>query len=207
MSTVLTPTKAAQTDLLAWQDVAAAAYVEGSALDVSAMFAAAICIKIGRQTATAFTAGSPNIRIQGSIKTTGLTEWTDLWVYQPGVGVATIAKTTTNGAITANDATFVLTSGTNIVASDFLFLGHTTLTAKYELIRVKSISSNTVTPVHNVVNAHDTGANVTEQAEEAVGIIDLSGIMRLRAVADNIGSGQGIYVEVGLTALTAVAGT
>lgn len=204
--TTFTPTKTAQTDLLAWADYASLAYTEGTALDVSGVFSAAISIKIGRLTGTAFTAGSPNVRIQGSLVSSGNDQWTDLYVYQPAVG-ASIAATTANGAITANDATFVVASATNIAAGDKLFLGHTTDTTKYELITVKSVSGTTITPVHNVVKAHDTGALITDQAEEVMPMIGLQGYLRLRAVVDNNGSGQGIKVEVKCTTLTNIIGT
>lgn len=205
MSTTFTPTKTNQTDLLAWQDVASAAYVEGSAFDCSAAFGASISIKLGRQTSTAFTAGSPNIRIQGSIKSSGLDQWVDLFVFQPAVGTS-IAQTTANGAISANASTYVVTSASNIAAQDLMFLGHTTDTTKYEILRVKSISSTTVTPIHNVVNAHDSGCKISDQAEELLVALSLDGVMRIRAVADNIGSGQGIYVEVGMTTFTNIVG-
>lgn len=205
MSTVFTPIKTNQIALLAWQNVASAAYVEGSALNCATMFAGFVCIKVGRQTSTAFTSGSPNIRIQGSLKSSGADQWTDLAVYQPQVG-SSVAGTTANGAISANASTFVVASATNIAAQDLLMLGHTTDTTKYELIRVKSMSGTTVTPVHNVVNAHDTGCVITDQAEEAILALDLTGILQIRAVADNIGSGQGIYVEVAITTFDNVTG-
>jgi hypothetical protein len=205
VSTTFTPTKTNQTALIAWQDVASATYVEGSAYDCHAAFAASVSIKIGRATGSAFTAGSPNIRIQGSLKTSGLDQWTDLAVYQPQVG-ANIGKTTANGAISANASTFVVTSATNIAAQALLFLGHTTDPTKYELIRVLSVASTTITPVHNVVNAHDTGCNISALAEEAIMTFSLEGIQRIRAVVDNIGSGQGISAEVSLTTFDNVVG-
>jgi hypothetical protein len=205
MATTFTPTKTVQTDLLIWQAVASLAYVEGTAFDCSGAFACSVAIKVARQTSTAFTAGSPNIRIQGSLDTSGGQKWEDLFVYQPQIG-ASIAGTTANGAISANAATFVVTSATNIAANAFLYLGHTTTIANSELIRVLSVSGTTITPVHNVVNAHDTGCVISSQAEECIANFSLDGICRIRAVADNNGSGQGIYTVVHLTTFQNVVG-
>jgi hypothetical protein len=202
--TTFTPTKTAQTDLQIWADFASGTYTEGSSLDVSAMFAAAIKISVGRLTGTAFTAGFPNIRIQGSTATSGNDRWADLFVFQPPVG-ASIGATTANGAIAANAATYALTSATNFVVNDLNFLGHTTTPANYELIKTLS-GTTTVTPVHNVVNAHDTGCVITSQASEVLATIGLQGINRLRSVVDNNGSGQGIKVRVECTTFTNVVG-
>lgn len=206
MATTFTPVKTNQTALLIWTDLAAATYTEGTAYNCATTISCAVTIKMGRLTSTAFTAGSPIIRIQGSVKTSGNDQWTDLATYIPQVG-ASISSTTANGAISANAATFVVTSATNIAAGDLLFLGHTTTPANYELIRVLSMSSTTVTPAgHNVVNAHDTGCVISDQAEESIMTFDLTAFNRIRAVIDNIGSGQGIKVEVGFTTLDSFSG-
>lgn len=182
--------------VLAWQDIASAAMAISSAQSVATKFAATFFIKVARLTGSAFTAGSPNIRIEGSASTT--VGWIPLATFQPAIG-ATIAATTLNGAVSAGASSFVVTSATNIAAGALLFLGHTTLPANYELVRVKSVSGTTITPEEPVVNAHDTGALVTSQAEEYVAQIDCTAIYNLRAVADNISSGQGIKVEVLMT--------
>ena len=206
MVTTYTPTKTAQTDLLIWQDRVSGDYVEGTAFDCSGIIGLGFfTLKIGRLTGTAFTAGSPNIRVEASPASSG-EQWVPIYSYQPGVGVATIAATTANGAIAANAGTFVLASGSNIAVGNLLFLGHTTTPANYELITVKS-GTTTVTPVHNVINAHDTGCVITNQAEWVGFTIDLSPFFRIRAVVDNLNSGQGFKVELKLSTETNIIGT
>jgi hypothetical protein len=191
-----TPTKTQNGTLLAWTSIASGVCSVGSAVDVSTKFAATVFVRLGRATGTAFTAGSPNIRIEASYKSSGDNSWIPLAVFQPAVG-ASIASTTVSGAISASNPTVVLASVTNIAAGDILFLGDAS-SANYELIRVKSIASTTITPEETIVNAHSNAAVVTDQAEMYVAPLDLLAIGRIRAVVDNIGSGQGIKVEIGI---------
>lgn len=184
----------ANRSLFAWADVASLAISVGSALDVSTMFEAAVVIRIGRRTGTAFTTGFPNVRIEGSVKSSGNNAWAPLFTYQPPVG-ASIVNTTLNGAVSASDATFIVTSATNIAVGDILFLGHSSA-ANYEIVRVKSLSGTTITPEEAVVNAHANGAIVTDQTDIATAVLGLAAYQRIRAVVDNAGSGQDISVEV-----------
>lgn len=190
-----TVSKTAGTSLAAWQDVATANVIVGTALDVSTKLAATVFAFLGRNSSSAFTAGWPNIRIEGSAKASGNDAWVPLATFQPVIG-ASIAATTLNGAVSANASSFVVTSATNIAAGDMMFLGHTSDTTKYELVRVKSVSGTTITPEENVTNAHDTGAVASDQAEAYAASLDLTGITRIRAVIDNAGSGRTIYVQV-----------
>lgn len=190
----ITPNKTVGTSLLAWQDVATANVVVGSALDVSTKYAIACQIRIGRRSGTAFTSGWPNIRIEGSVKSSGTDHWTPLYSIAPALGTS-IANTTLNGAVSANASTFVVTSATNIAAGDILFLGDTS-TTNYELVRVKSLSGTTITPEENVTNAHANAAICTDQAEMYFPSFDLGPYSRIRAVCDNANSGQSISVEV-----------
>lgn len=189
-----TITKTQGTSLLAWQDIATANVVVGSAQDVSTKLAATVFIKVARRSGSAFTTGWPNIRIEASAKSSGTAEWYPLATFQPAVG-ASIANTTLNGAVSANASTFTVTAATNIAAGDLLFLGDSS-TTNYELVRVKSVSGTTITPEENVTNAHANSAIVTDQAEMYVASIDLTAVGRIRAVADNANSGQSISVQV-----------
>lgn len=181
--------------LLAWQDVASAACIVGTALDVSTELAANVFVFLGRQTGSAFTTGSPSIRIEASAKSSGNDAWIPICSFTPAVG-ASIANTTANGAISAGATSCVVTSASNIAAGDLLFLGHTSDTTKYELCRVKSVASTTVTFEEACTNAHDSGCEISDQSEVYPAQLDLTAIPRIRAVCDNIGSGQGIYVQV-----------
>lgn len=186
--------KTANRTLFAWADVASLAITIGSTIDVSTAFEVSVIGRIGRRTGTAFTLGSPNIRIEGSVKSSGNNSWAPLFTYQPPIG-ASIANTTLNGAVSANAATFIVTAGTNIAAGDILFLGDSSA-ANYEIVRVKSIATTTVTPEENVVNAHANAAIVTDQAFIFTAVLGVSSYQRIRAVVDNAGSGQDISVEV-----------
>jgi hypothetical protein len=196
MSTI-TPNKTANASLLAWQDIATANVVVGSAQDVSAKYSGSFSIKIARKTGTAFTSGWPNIRIEASHKTSGNDGWIPLLSVQPALG-SSIVNTTLNGAVSAAATTITVTSATNIAAGDILFL-EDTATANYELVRVKSVSGTTITLEEAVTYAHASGKIVTDQAEMYFPSVDLGPYARVRAVADNANSGQTIAVEVTMT--------
>lgn len=198
-----TPVKTQGTTLLAWQDIASAAISIGTALDVSTKFAGTVFARLGRATGSAFTSGWPNVRIEASALSSGNNEWIPLVVFQPAVGTS-IAATTLNGAILAAATSCVVTSATNISVGDILFIGDSSA-ANYELVRVKSVSGTTVNFEEACTNAHSNGAVVTDQAEMWIATLDLSSVGRIRAVGDNLNSGQGIKVEVLVTTMDSVA--
>jgi hypothetical protein len=204
MATTTSATKTVATSLVAWADIANAAQTISSAQDVSTKFAAAFNILLGRRSGSAFTSGWPNVRIEASGKASGNDSWVPLFSYQMQLG-ASIATTTLNGAVSAGSGTITVASGTNIAAGDLLFLGHTTLPANYELVRVKSISGTTVTLEENCTNAHDNGAPVTDQAESTFPIVNLAAYSRVRVVVDNAGSGQTIAAQVLMTTLDSLS--
>lgn len=189
------PAKTANRSLLAWADVATANVSVGTALDVSTYYGGVVYAQLGRRSGSAFTAGWPNVRIQASAKASGNDCWVDLVpAFQPQVG-ASIANTTLNGAVSAGATSFVVTSATNIAAGDVLFLKGDT-DAGNELVKVKSVSGTTVTPWEAVTNAHSSGNAVTDQAEEYAAALDLTGVVRVRAVIDNASGGQTCAAQV-----------
>jgi hypothetical protein len=191
--------------LLAWQDINSGNVTLGTEVNCSSFYAASFGIRIGRRSATAFTAGWPNIRIEASPEATG-GSWIPIYVYQPSVG-ASIANTTLNGAVSANAANFVVASASNIAAGDILFLGDSsfnTNTTTYELVRVKTVASTTITTEDPVVNAHPSGAIVTDQAEMYFPALSLLTYSRLRAVLDDDGSGQPMAAQVSLESVTSL---
>jgi hypothetical protein len=191
----VTPVKTVGTSLLIWQDIASAAQVLSSAIDVSTKWAISFNIILARLTGSAFTAGWPNVRIEASGAASGNDAWIPLLTFSPAVGASLVA-TTLNGAVSAAAASCVVTSASNIAIGDLLFLGHTTTPANYELVRVKLVASTTVTFEENCTYAHDTGALVTDQAEAYFPALDVSAYSRVRVVVDNANSGQGIKVRV-----------
>lgn len=190
-------TKTVGTEILAWQDIATANVIVGTAQDVSTKLSATVFIKMGRNSSSAFTSGWPNFRVEASAKASGNDWWVPLATFQPAVG-ASIAATTANGAISAGATSCTVTSATNIAAGDVLFLGHTTTVANYELVRVKSVSGTTVTFEEACTSAHDNGCVISDQAEMWAASLDLTGISRIRVVADNANSGRTIYVSANM---------
>lgn len=189
-------TKTIQSQLLAWQDVTTGSVAISSALDVSTLIQASVYAHLARRSGTAFTAGWPNLRIEASAKSSGNDAWHPVTSIQMAVG-ASIANTTLNGAVSAGATSCVVTAATNIAAGDILLLKGDT-DAGNELVRVKSVSGTTVTFEEACTNAHASGNAVTDQAEMYYLSLDLAGIKRLRAVADNAGSGQTFALEVGI---------
>ncbi len=154
----------------------------------------ALAFELGRVSASAFTKG-PSVRLEVSLLASGNDAWYPIWTPQMAVG-ASISATTLNGAVSAGATTATLTSITNVVAGEYLYLGHTTTPANYELIRVKSISGSVVTFEEACTSAHDNGAAVTSQAERGCQSVDVSGFLRARVIVDNVGSGQSLFSRV-----------
>lgn len=180
--------------VIAWSDIATANVTIGSVVDCSTALAAAFFVKMGRRSGTAFTAGWPNFRVEGSAKSSGNDSWIPLCSFQPAIGTS-IANTTLNGAVSAGATSCVVTSATGISAGDLLYLDGDT-DAGNEIVRVKSVSGTTVTFEEACTNAHSSGNAVTDQAETYVAQVDCSSLARLRAVADNAGSGQTMACEI-----------
>lgn len=189
-----TLSKTAGTTLLAWADTATADARVGTAVAVAGAFAARVHCRIGRRSGTAFTVGWPRVRVEASAKASGNDAWAPVATFAIEIGTS-IANTTLNGAVTAGATSFVVAAATNIAAGDVLFLKGDT-DAGNEIVRVKSVSSTTITPEEAVTYAHASGNAVTDQAVVDAADVDLAGITRLRAVVDNAGSGQTVAVEV-----------
>lgn len=193
---VFTPDKTVNQSLLSWTTVTNTNANVGTPVTVTSKIAAQFFLQIGRASGSAFTAGWPNIRFEASSKSSGdgIDAWSTIFPYQPAVG-ASIANTTLNGAISAGASSCVVTAATNIAVGDILFLGHTTLSTNYELVRVRAVSGTTITFEENCIYAHDNGAQVTDQAETITFASDLTRFTRIRLVVDNANSGQSVYVK------------
>jgi hypothetical protein len=188
-------TKTGQTTLYAIASTASNAITVGSTLDVSTYYGAMIRIRMGRGTATAFTA-SPIFRLEGSGVASGsvaANDWVTLSAVSPNVG-ATIGSQAVSGTSSAGDGTLLLAAGTNFAADNFIFIHNTTI-ANSEWKHVTSISSATLTLQDNLVRAQ-TSATARNQAEEFSLVVDLTGVNSLRLVVDGAtGTGQAVIVE------------
>lgn len=201
-----TLTKTAGSTAISWAngDLASAAQYISGAFSVATAYAVAFDIQVARRTGTAFTSDWPKVRIESSAKASGNDAWSPAYTFVMPVG-ASIANTTLNGAVSAGATTCVVTSATNIAIGDVLFLGHTTTPANYELVRVKLVSGTTVTFEEACAYAHDTGAQVTDQAEKpAPVVIDCAAYTRLRVICDNANSGQAAACQVLYTTLDSI---
>jgi len=187
------PTKTQGTSLLTWQTVATAAQAIGSAQDVATKLWASIYVDIGRASGTNFTS-APVVRVEASAASSGNDKWHPVFEGIVQLG-SSVGKTTLNGAIIATATSCVVNSATNLAAGDLLFLGHTSDSTKYEIVRIKSVSGTTITFYEACTYAHDNSADVSDQAEKFVAPINLLGIGRLRVVVDNYAGGQSLFTQ------------
>lgn len=165
----------------------------GSAVDVSAVYAASGRVLFGRATATAFTT-APRILLQGTALTSAAAnDWFTMALWTPSVG-ATIGSQAVSGTAAAGATSVVLAAGTNFASGDFLFFHNTTL-ANSEWKRFDTLATATFTlPTGDgLVNAQ-TGATVRNQAEEYFWTVDLTAINQIRLVVDAYGTGQAMVV-------------
>lgn len=183
---------------IAWQTIATANVVHSPVRDVREKWHATVYVEIGRASGSAFTT-PPEIRVSLSHDYTG-TRFKPVAVAPLQLG-ATIVNTTLNGAVSAAATSCVVTSASNIAAGDMLFLGHTTLAANYEIVRVKSVSGTTINFQEACLNDHDTLAQVTDQAELLVFNVPLLGAAALRVAIDNYAGGQSLYARADLEIL------
>jgi hypothetical protein len=207
MATTTTLTKTIGTVVTGWATaIAADAQAGHTAIQtVTNKLSASFEITLARSTGSAYTIG-PKVRIEGLYEGSITRTSPQIDAIQMAVG-ASIANTTLNGAVSAGATSCVVTAGTNIAAGDILFLGHTTTPANYELVRVKSVVTGTTVNFEEAcVNAHDSGAQVTDQAEiYSLGPYDLSTFARVRVILDNVGTGQGVYFRCIMNTLDSVA--
>lgn len=188
-------TKTIQTALLSLQSVASAAVVKSSALATAGTLAAAVYIHFGRRIATALTVGAI-IRIEGSAKDSGDGHWFVLGGAQFITNIAAVGSEAVSGTCSSGQAVIGMASTTGFAVRDIVFIDNGTI-ANSEWGRIKAVDANvSITLEDNLVNAQ-TGANVYAGAQFfSAPSLDLSGVKRLRAVVDNIGSGQAVAIEV-----------
>jgi len=180
--------------LLAWQDVATTASAVGAATDVSTKLAATVFCRLARKTsASAFTAGWPNLRVEVCANGSNRDEWVPVAVFQPPTTGGN--HTTLNGSVSANASSCVVTSATGITAGDLLFLGDAS-TANYEIMRVLSVSGTTVNFETNTQHSHSNGADVSRLAVMYAVQVDLSAVKQIRGICDNANGGITVCAEI-----------
>jgi hypothetical protein len=194
--TTSTPSKTQGTALLAHTQQATAVVTVGSAIDVSGKFAAQVFVKMGRTVATAL-GNEVTFRLEGSAKSSANDEWVPIYVWTSQSGKTAASSTTVNdGAFTAGDTTFVVTSATGLAAGDALYLRETGTPANSEWVRVASVSGTTITMEEACTRSHTNGINVADLAESWSFSINVSAIGRIRLVVDSASNASGQTVDV-----------
>lgn len=188
-----TPTKTLDQTLLSLQSVAASTVLVGSAVDVSAIWAATVFVRFGRRSASAAGAGA-NIRIEGSPKSSGNGYWLPLAILT--TQFAACEAEAVSGTVNSGTNVITVASTTNLSAGDVIFLDNGTI-ANSEWHRVKSIvAATSVTVEDNLINAQ-TGATLYDTAEIFTPItLDLSSIGQIRVVDDGSLFTQAHAIEV-----------
>lgn len=195
-------TKTAKTTLLAIVSTASNDITVGSSVDVSTWYEAMVRLRMGRATATGFTA-APEFRVEVSPATSPTAdEWVTAASFSPALG-SSIGSQAVSGTEAAGQTVVTLAAGTNFAANDFVFFHNTTL-ANSEWKRVLSVSGADLTLQDALVNAQ-TGATARDQAEEYFMLLDLLGINRIRVVVNGAtGTGQAVILAADMGGVTAL---
>jgi hypothetical protein len=186
-------TKVAEATLYAIASTASNAVSVGATVDVSTYNGVDVRIRVGRGTATAFTA-APEIRLEGTFKTSPTAnDWVTLASFSPALG-ASIGSQAVSGTASAGATTVTLAAATNFGANDFVFFHNTSPLANSEWSRVVSIAGAVLTLQEGIVNTQ-TGATARDQSEEYHALIDATSLQGMRVVVNgSTGTGQAVLV-------------
>ena len=209
MTTTTTAVKTQGATLLAHTQQATAVVTIGSAVDVSTAWSARVFFRMGRSVTNALT-NELKFRLEASAKSSGNDCWYPMAEWNSLFGkTACVAPTVNDASFNAADTTFVVSSGTSIVAGSILYVRETGTPANSEWMRVASISGTTVTLEEGVTRNHTNGVTVTTYGEMFSFDVDLSGVGRLRLVVDSASaaSGQTVDVLAWITTLDSALGT
>ncbi len=170
--------------LISLQTIASAAVVLGAAQDVSTKLAATVFIHVGRKATTALTNGL-KVRIEASAKGSLDGYWFALAEFITGVAVSTTTPTLTTGT-TAGDIILPMTATAGIVIGDKVYISEAGGETNSEFGRVKLVTTNTSITIEDgtLFNHTVTTSDVWSQAEFFTAQVDLTGIGRIRVVAD-----------------------
>jgi hypothetical protein len=199
MTSISTPSKTQGTSLLSLQSIAANNTVVGTEVDVTGKFAGVIFIHFGRTTTTAPGSGV-SFRIEVADKASGGNHWYPLTNVITNIAACNgPTNTSTSGAAQT------VSSNTGFVAQDICCIAPTTV-ANTEWARLVSISGSVLTMEETIAGSHTTG-NTYNKAEMYAIPLDLSGIGRLRVVADGSAHNQAFRCEAFLNTLDSVSST
>jgi hypothetical protein len=184
-------TKTIQTALLTLQSLSSNSVVASSVLDVSTKLSASVYLHFGRRAATALTTGL-TYRVEGSAHATAHGHWFPLAQFI--TNVAAVGDEAVSGTCAAGQAVIAMASTTGFTVGDIVYIDNGTI-ANSEWGRIKTVTTNTsITLEDNLVNAQ-TGATVYAGAQIFTAALDLSGVKRLRVVANGSGTGQAVALQ------------
>jgi hypothetical protein len=167
--------------VLAIQQIAAAAVVISSDIDVEDYLEVAGVIRIGRDVTTALTAGVI-ARLQFSPKSTGNDCWADAITFQTAAAAA--ESEAVSGTVNSGQNVITVASTTNLSLQDLIFIKNSTI-ANSEFKRIIAVVTNTsIAVINNLLNAQ-TGSTVYDQAEVFPFFLPCIGFARMRLVIDN----------------------
>lgn len=194
------PTKTADLSLLAAQTLSNNTRVVSSDVTTTGVHAMGFAGWIGRFGTTAHVSPWARLVIEANPSTSDNSLWSPIREFLMPAG-ASIAATTLSAPVTAGASTITVASATGISVGSLLFLG-ADAAARFEVVRVTSISSTTLTIDGGCIFSHETSGYVSTQAERFnIASLDVGGAARIRVAALN-GSGQTVYVRmVGLSAV------
>ncbi len=196
-ASVTTPTKTQGTSLLSLQSIAASTTVVGSEVDVTGKFAGVVFIHFGRTTTSAPASGV-SFRIEVADKASGGNHWYPLTSVITNIAACNgPTNTSTSGAAQTVSAI------TGFVAQDICCIAPTTV-ANTEWARMVSSTGSVLTMEETISGSHSTG-NTYNKAEMYAIPLDLSGIGRLRVVADGSAHAQSFRCEAFLNTLDSVS--
>ena len=176
----------------------------GAWQDVSTKFGVGLTIRLGRVVATALT--SPiRVRLEASPMSTGTaSDGKPMVLWDVDSEIATAADQVVNGTAAAAQPTINLTDTTGFSA-DHTLPGHrifvkASTIADSEFGRIKSLVTNTSITLEENLNRAQTGSTVYGAAEVWSVQIDISLVLRVRYVIENL-SGQDVAVEIEMVTL------
>lgn len=178
--------------LLTIQALASNAAVISTVVDWATKMAATLFLSLGRDDSAGALAVPFNFRVQGTPDASGDRRWMDLAVFQSGLTVPEPEAITGTQAIGAT--TLTLASTVNFAIGQLVLLKNTTI-GNSEFARIKSFVANTSFAPIDPITLAQTGSTLYTQAEQFVLQLDLTGIERVRVVADNSGTGRSVVVE------------
>jgi hypothetical protein len=196
--------KVVETELLAWQLVAAGAQAKSSAFSLTGKKKLSVSIEIGRTVATAMVGTGPEIRVLASMKDSGDDAWFPLVSYVGDIGGAATIATDATEAI---GQTRIETGATLPAVGDYVFFYNSSDVPSSEMSKVIKIDatggSEYFDILHALTYAHASG-NYFNKGEKAVFVIDVEAIKRIEVICNNNNgsTNQAICTRVSCTSVS-----